>query len=136
MTTYLLDSNVLIALAVQEHEYHAAATAWIVDIEHFALCPIVEGSLVRFLIRLGESASTALAVLDAIASMPSSEFWPDGLSYANLDLRHVVGHFQVTDAYLLELVRDRPAARLATFDAGLAAVDPSLVMLVGAATVP
>ncbi|WP_309615597.1 TA system VapC family ribonuclease toxin [Salinibacterium sp.] len=135
MTTYLLDSNILIALAIQEHEHHAVASAWMVDVEHFALCPIVEGALVRFLVRLGESASTAVAVLKAIQALPTGEFWPDGLSYAEVDLRHVIGHRQVTDAYLLGLVRDRPAARLATFDAGLAAVDPSLVTLLGAATV-
>lgn len=135
MTTFLLDSNVLIALAIQEHEHHAAASEWIVTVEHVALCPLVEGALVRFLVRLGESTSTAIAVLKAIQARPSCEFWPDGLSYAKLDLRHVMGHRQVTDAYLLGLVRDRPAARLVTFDAGLAAVDPALVTLLGADTV-
>ena len=129
MTQYLLDSNVLIALAVQEHEHHAAASAWIVGVEHFALCPIVEGALVRFLVRLGESTSTAIAVLTAIQQMPSYESWPDGLSYAKVELGHVIGHRQVTDAYLLGLVCDRPAARLVTFDAGLAEVDPSLMTL-------
>ena len=132
MTSYLLDSNVLIALAIQEHEHHAAASTWIVDVEKFALCPVVEGALVRFLVRLGESASTAVAVLSAIQAMPSCEFWPDELSYANVDLRHVVGHRQVTDAYLLGLVHVRSQARLATFDAGLAALDSSRVTLIGA----
>lgn len=134
MSTSLLDSNVLIALVIQEHEHHTAATEWIVTVEHFALCPIVEGALVRFLVRLGESVSTAIALLKAIQAMPSYEFWPDGLTYADVDLHHIIGHRQVTDAYLLGLVRTRPTARLVTFDAGLAAVDPSIVTLLGVDT--
>lgn len=53
--TYLLDANVLIALTVQEHEHHARASTWAATVDRFAICPIVEGALVRFLVRLGES---------------------------------------------------------------------------------
>lgn len=50
---------------------------------------------------------------------PSCEFWPNSLSYADVDLNHVVGHRQVTDAYLLALARTH-SATLVTFDAALA----------------
>ena len=129
MTTHLLDANVLIALTVKEHEHHERASTWMAGVNHFALCPIVEGALVRFFVRLGESVAAAVAVLEAIRTMPSFEFWPDGVSYADVDLRHVVGHRQVTDAYLIGLVRHHPGARLATLDEGLAAVDSSLVVM-------
>jgi uncharacterized protein len=130
VTTYLLDANVLIALTVKEHEHHEGASAWIGGIDRFALCPIVEGALVRFFVRLGESAATAITVLTAIRALPTCEFWPDDLSYAEAHLRHVVGHRQVTDAYLLDLARHHRGASLATFDKGLAMVDPSRVVMV------
>lgn len=134
MTTYLLDANVLIALTVSEHEHHSRVSAWMVNVRRFALCPIVEGALVRFVVRLGESAATAGAVLHKIRDMPAYEFWPDELSYADTDLGHVVGHRQVTDAYLVDLVRRHSDARLATLDEGLAAVDPSHVELLPSPT--
>ena len=135
MITYLLDANVLIALTIKEHEHHERASTWMAGVNHFALCPIVEGGLVRFFVRLGESAAAAVAVLEAIRTMPSFEFWPDGVSYADADLRHVVGHRQVTDAYLLDLVRHHPGARLATLDGGLAAVDSSRVTMLPQLTI-
>ena len=135
MITYLLDANVLIALTIKEHEHHERASAWMAGVGHFALCPIVEGALVRFYVRLGESAAAAIAVLEAIRAMPSYEFWPDGLSYADVDLRHVAGYRQVTDAYLLDLVHHHSGARLATLDGGLAAVGSSRVTMLPQLTV-
>lgn len=130
MTTYLLDANVLIALTIKEHEHHERASAWMAGIDRFALCPIVEGALVRFFVRLGESAATAIAVLTAVRALSSCEFWPDDVSYLETDVSHVIGHRQVTDAYLLDLARHHRGAGLATFDEGLATVDPSRVALV------
>ena len=52
--TYLLDANVLIALTVAEHEHHERASTWAATVNRFAVCPIVEGALVRFLVRTGE----------------------------------------------------------------------------------
>jgi toxin-antitoxin system PIN domain toxin len=130
VTTYLLDANVLIALTVAEHEHHARATAWAGRIDRFALCPVVEGALVRFLVRIGERASVATQVLRAIHEMPGCEFWPDGLSYSDADLRHVRGHRQVTDAYLVSLAAGRPDAKLATLDERLGRERPGLTFLV------
>jgi toxin-antitoxin system PIN domain toxin len=117
--TYLLDSDVLIALTVQEHEHHERASTWASTSDMFAVCPIVEGALVRFLVRLGESPITATEVLSRIRNLPMCELWPDAISYADVNLEHVVGHRQVTDAYLVALARTR-AGVLATLDEGLA----------------
>ena len=125
---YLLDANVLIALTVQEHEHHKRATIWASTVDSFATCPIVEGAMVRFLVRLGESAITAAEVIQRIRNLPACEFWPDSISYADIDLGHVVGHRQVSDAYLVSLAR-RQAAALATLDEGLASLLPDHTFL-------
>lgn len=130
MTTYLLDANVLIALTVAEHEHHERATTWAAGIDRFALCPVVEGALVRFLVRIGESPAVATQLLAAVHAMGSCEFWPAGLSYVDVDLRHVRGHRQVTGAYLVSLVAGRRGARLATLDEGLQQDRPDLTLLV------
>jgi toxin-antitoxin system PIN domain toxin len=126
--TYLLDANVLIALTVEEHEHHQRSTAWVADVDRFAVCPFVEGALVRFLLRLGESAATAAEVLGRIRGLPSYEFWPDSISYADVGLAHVIGHRQVTDAYLVSLARANDAV-LATLDQGLAHTLPEHTVL-------
>ena len=116
---YLLDANALIALAITDHEHHDRAAEWAANVEQVALCPIVEGSLFRFLIRTGESRATAAAALAALHASPRCEFWEDSISYTTADLGHVVGHRQVTDAYLAALATSR-GGRLATFDQALA----------------
>jgi uncharacterized protein len=86
-----------------------------------ALCPIVEGALVRFLVRAGESYTTAQAVLAGFYASPRCAFWPDSISFTAADLPHVVGHRQVTDGYLAALAVSR-GGLLATFDEALADV--------------
>ena len=132
MTTYLLDANVLIALTVAEHEHHARASVWASGITRFAVCPVVEGALVRFLARIGESAAVAQRVLGAIQALPACEFWPDSLSYTAADLDRVRGHRQVTDAYLVSLAADRPDALVATLDEGLVQSHPERAVLISA----
>ena len=129
MTTYLLDANVLIALVVAEHEHHARASTWMAGIDRFALCPVVEGAVVRFLVRIGERAAVATSLLRAIHALPACEFWSDALSYADVDLQQVRGHRQVTDAYLVSLVAARTGAKLATLDEGLARDRPEVTLL-------
>lgn len=130
MTTCLLDANVLIALTVAEHEHHVRASEWAADVERFALCPVVEGALVRFLVRVGETPAVAIEVLRAVRDLPRCEFWPDSISYTDTDLGHVRGHRQVTDAYLVGLVAGRGDSRLATLDAALSRDRPDLTILV------
>jgi len=130
VTTYLLDANVLIALVVPDHVHHARASAWLRLARRFAVCPIVEGALVRFLVRAGVAASSTSAGLRRIRDLPDCEFWPDALSYADADLSLVRGHRQVTDAYLVRLAQRHEDAMLATFDEALADLYPGLVVRV------
>ena len=130
MTTYLLDANVLIALTVEEHEHHERVATWMRGVARVAVCPIVEGSLVRFLVRIGESVSVASEVLRLLHANPHCEFWPDSVSYAQADLSGVHGHRQVTDAYLVALVASRPDWRLATLDRALAQLHPDLTAFI------
>jgi toxin-antitoxin system PIN domain toxin len=124
-----VDANVLIALSVTDHEYHDRAATWSVAVDTFAVCPIVEGSLVRFLTRMGAGAPVAISLLERLRSGGRCEFWPDSLSYVDADLAHVVGHRQVTDAYLVALARSRHT-QLATFDAALKRTVPDAVALI------
>ncbi len=94
------------------------------------MCPVVEGALVRFLLRLGETSSVATAVLRAVHAVPGCDFWPDSLSYADANLSHVRGHRQVTDAYLASMTASRPDSLLATLDQGLTQELPELTFLV------
>lgn len=116
----LLDANVLIALFVADHVHHEAAESWLVDTaDRFATCPITQGSLVRLVVREGQSVDTAYAALAALGDDDRHEFWPDDVSYSEVPLTGVIGHRQVTDAYLAQLARRR-GGRLVTFDHGLA----------------
>lgn len=129
MTT-LLDANVLIALIVEDHVHHDAAEAWFAGTtEAIATCPITQGSLVRLLIREGQSAQAATAVVSALMNQPRHEFWPDDAAFDAVSLNGVVGHRQVTDAYLAHLARAR-GSRLATFDKGLADLHADVADLV------
>lgn len=129
MTT-LLDANVLIALLVDDHVHHKAAANWFVETpDRFATCPSTEGSLLRLLLRNGRDSEYGHQVITALAGSGRHEFWPDALSYRDVRLRGVIGHRQVTDAYLAQLARDREG-RLATFDQGLAVLHADVAELV------
>lgn len=128
--TVLLDANVLIALLVSGHVHHDAAESWFQDSDTpFATCPITEGSLTRLLIREGQSISATHSLLTGLAESPRHEFWPDDVSYRDVPMHGIIGHRQVTDAYLAHLVRVR-RGRLATFDQGLAKLHHDVAELV------
>ena len=128
MTPHLLDANVLIALAVEEHDHHDRVSRWASGVDRFALCPIAEGALIRYLIRIGEQLATATELLARMRAMPGVDFWPDSISYAEVDLSVVRGHSQVTDAYLVGLATAN-AGILATLDEGLAQEWPDAAFL-------
>ena len=73
----------------------------------------------RLLIREGQSAATAQAVLNGVTGDARHEFWPDDVGYSDVPIQGIIGHRQVTDAYLAQLARVR-GARLATFDQAMA----------------
>jgi len=131
--TVLLDGNVLVALTDQSHIHHEAASAWFAgDPAPFATCPITQGTLVRMQMRLGAASDirAAMALLAALTAHPRHRFWPDTLGYDAIRLRGLVGHRQITDAYLAALARHHQG-RLATFDQGLAALHPDVAVRVG-----
>ncbi|MGH3202067.1 MAG: TA system VapC family ribonuclease toxin [Streptosporangiaceae bacterium] len=128
--TFLLDANVLIALLVEDHVHHKAAENWFVAMDgNFATCPITQGSLMRLLVREGQSAVAACAILNGTAADPRHEFWVDDVPYTDVPTRGIVGHRQVTDAYLAQLARAR-RSRLATFDQAMAKLHHDVVELV------
>jgi uncharacterized protein len=128
--TVLLDANVLIALLVDDHVHHAAAESWFAGMPgSFATCPVTQGSLLRLLVREGQSAAAARAVLSEATANPRHEFWPDDVPYTDVPTAGIVGHRQVTDAYLAQLARSR-AARLATFDQAMAKLHRDVAELV------
>lgn len=132
--TALLDANVLIALVVTEHVHHDAATEWLSAYDAgFATCPITQGSLIRLLVRAGQSAAAAREVVGAVEKAKRHEFWPDSVSFADVQIGGVIGHRQVTDAYLAQLARRRKG-QLATLDSGLAHLHNDVAVLVPTAS--
>lgn len=127
---YLLDSNVLIALATPEHSLNPRAAAWFRKGYRFATCPITQGALVRFHLREGvdSTAESAKILLKSISSLPRHEFWPDDASYLEMPTTGIVGHRQVTDAYLA-LLANKHAGVLATMDQALAALHPGVTLI-------
>jgi toxin-antitoxin system PIN domain toxin len=130
--TVLLDANVLTALTVTDHIHHEVVEGWFVErSEPFATCPVTQGALVRLLLRNGSGARDAIEVVRGLRAADGHEFWPDELSYDAVDMRGVVGHKQVTDAYLAGLARSR-SGRLATLDRALAVLHDDVALLVDA----
>jgi toxin-antitoxin system PIN domain toxin len=128
----LPDANVLVALADASHVHHAAAVRWFdASDAPFATCPITQGALVRVLLRTGAVAdvTVAIQVLKVITQHTRHHFWPDDLDYSAVRWTGVLGHRQVTDAYLAALAR-RHSGRLATFDQGLASLHADAVIAV------
>jgi toxin-antitoxin system PIN domain toxin len=118
--TYLLDSNVLIALTVEDHVHHVAAARWWTDKDDpFATCPITQGAFLRLLIREGLASTFAAQVLGQITAHPRHIFWAHVISYDTTDLACLLGHAHVTDTYPVALARHQ-GARLATLDRDLA----------------
>jgi toxin-antitoxin system PIN domain toxin len=128
MKPYLLDTNVLIALAWPNHVHHAETTDWFLRkaAPGFRTCPITETGFVRISSNPSFTANAvgpaeALALLDRITRLPGHGFWPDDLPVAQALASWPVlcSHRQVTDGYLLALAAGRDGV-LATLDRGIA----------------
>lgn len=129
---HLLDSNVLIALFDGGHMHHMAVRKWFVGLpDDFATCPIVQGALVRWLVRIHgrEGSCHARRELGKLADDVRHNFWPDSLAYTEIRFDGVIGHRQVSDAYLASLAR-KNGGRLATLDRGLAALHHDVADLI------
>jgi hypothetical protein len=129
-TTFLLDVNILIALADPAHVQHEDAQRWFgrVGKRAFATSPITENALLRIVGHPkypntpGPPAVVA-ALLAALRALPGHVFWPDSISIADercIDASRLSTHAQITDSYLLALARHH-GGRLATLDRRLVA---------------
>jgi len=89
-----------------------------------------DGLTYRFHLRAGVDASVASAklLLESICAIPRHEFWPDDASYLEMPAKGIIGHRQVTDAYLVLLAR-KHGGSLATMDAALAAVHAGATLI-------
>ena len=120
----LLDVNVLIALLDAAHVHHGTATDWLKrQLRHgWASCPITQAGCVRIMSQPAYPgalrAADVAARLSEAAAGPAHVFWPDAVNLLqpeSLDWTRVLGHRQVTDAYLLA-VAVQNQGRLVTLD--------------------
>ena len=126
MSGFLLDVNVLIAMAWPTHVAHATVHRWLAKNANngWATCPLTECGFVRITSNASFSTNAlspkdALVLLQASLSHPAHMFLPDDLgAHAALQSLSLTGHRQITDAYLLMLARHHKA-KLATLDSGL-----------------
>ena len=126
MSGFLLDVNVLIAMAWPTHVSHRTVHRWLARNANdgWATCPMTECAFVRLTSNPSFSAQAlspkdSIALLNANLSHPAHIFWPDDLSIAAaLDGLSLRGHQQITDVYLLGLAR-RHKGKFATLDSGL-----------------
>ncbi|MBU6200243.1 MAG: PIN domain-containing protein [Xanthomonadaceae bacterium] len=120
----LLDGNVLVALGDANHVHHDVTERWFAGRKSaFATCPITQGTLLRMLLlgRVVENISEAVHILDGFLKHPRHRFWPNDLGYDAVRMHGVIGHRQITDAYLAALAR-KHEGKLVTLDRGLAAL--------------
>ena len=123
----LLDVNVLVALLDRKHVEHFRAHRWLAQhlAEGWASCPMTENGCVRVLTNPRYPAPVAagdvLAKLETAKSSGHHEFWPDDVTLTDaalFDRSRLLGHQQVTDAYLLALAVKHGGC-LATFDSAI-----------------
>ncbi len=93
MRAFLLDVNVLIALAWPAHSEHAKAQQWFQRNwrEGWATCPFTQAGFVRILSNPAFSPEAvtpqeAVKLLRANLEHPSHQFWPDDISVAEANL--------------------------------------------------
>jgi len=128
--TVLLDSNVLVALLTDEHVHRHAVERWVdAEKDRISTCPITQGTVVRLAVRRGFAPSAALEPLRSLIRSDRHEFWPDDIGYEQVRFDGVLGHRQVTDAYLAALARAHHG-RVATLDQGFAALHGDVAELV------
>ena len=134
MKIRLLDINVLIALAWPSHVHHGQAHAWFAKnaAQGWATCPLTQHGFVRIssnpqIIEDAVTPREAIALLDEIVAHEYHVFWPDDVSLCETEYvptALLMGHRQVTDAYLLGLAI-RNGGQLATLDKRILSLIPS-----------
>lgn len=131
MTGYLLDTNLLIALLWPNHQQHAVTLRWFTRhrSQGWATCPFTQAGFMRILSNPAFSRDAvrpqdAGRVLAANTAAKDHRFWSCDAGFAEATAfagERLVGHQQVTDAYLLGLAV-RHGGALATLDKRIAAL--------------
>lgn len=122
---WLLDVNVLVALAYQDHADHARVTRWFsshIDLDkRLATCALTELGFVRVSVQAGfeEDIPSAVETLEGLKKSSKVPFTliPDALGASQLP-PYVRGAKQVTDGHLIELAKES-SLKLATLDKGI-----------------
>jgi uncharacterized protein len=133
MKVALLDVNVLIALFWPAHNDHQNAQNWFRHHSRrgWATCPLTQSSFVRIvsnpmISRSGVTVEESTRLLAKNLEHPSHVFWPAETRYLDLIesfAARIVGHQQVTDAYLLGMaIHNR--GTLVTTDRGILTLVP------------
>ena len=122
---FLLDLNLLLALAWPSHVHHDIAHDWFRQnaAPGWATCPVTQLGFIRLssnpaFTSDAVSPAEAHVLLGAMTGMEGHEFCADDIDCASGSFAtglRMTGHRQVTDAYLLSLARTR-AGCLATLD--------------------
>ena len=125
---WLLDANLLIALTHAAHVHHREAHAWFADRSDrsFATCALTQLAFVRLscnprVVGAEITPAQAMQALAELTAHSGHRYWadtPEPLGLATLNSAALVGHRQVTDAYLLGLAAEQ-GQNLATLDRGL-----------------
>lgn len=133
MKPYLLDVNVLLALAWPSQIHHRLASEWFLRNRDagFRTCPFTEAGFVRIssnrsVIEGAVTPSEAVGLLTGITSLSGHRFWAADLPLSSVIETGLVlvGHRQIMDAYLIALAAEHGGI-LATLDRGAAALAPS-----------
>ena len=123
--TFLLDLNLLLALAWPSHVHHGMAHGWFEGEGslRWATCPLTQLGFVRLSSNPAFTSdavtpAAALAMLRTMTALDGYEFWADDVDCVTGAFStgiHMTVHRQVTDAYLFSLARARSGC-LATLD--------------------
>ena len=127
-SVWLLDANLLIALTQAAHVHHTEAHAWFEarPKRRWATCTLTQLAFLRLtgnpqVVGQHIAPAEAMQALAAMTALPQHTYWadaPEPLAMVTLNSPALVGHRQVTDAYLLGLAAHKQQ-QLATLDRGL-----------------
>ncbi len=131
MKPALLDVNVLLGLAWPNHQFHATAHRWFQRESNkgWATCAMTQLAFIRLssnpaFASEAVSAVQAAELLQHYCSRPEHRFWESPSAADPALYRHVLGHQQVMDAWIVAAARHHHG-RVATFDVRMGAHDPS-----------
>jgi len=120
----LLDVNVIIALLDAGHVMHRAARRWMADEleQGWASCAITQNAVLRIMSQPAypnaQPVAQVAARLQEACNDSSHVFWADEISLLGDGVIHwdrMLGHRQITDAFLLALAAAR-GGRFVSFD--------------------